>query len=317
MSAWPNPDKPGFPLNPERDGWHWLMSLEEKEARPYSWTAGGEDIVGQYQSMWWGTKWSLPDLLAKDGWRYLGPCHTPADLAAARAEGAEAMREAIRTSIRDRVWPPTASAAYVSGFNEGILAALKIVREQPTPAADALASQHLDDAAVDRMAVEMKRKLAKARAKGQNGWDDPSLCSVPFLADMLISHCAKSNTDNMIDLANLAMMLHLRGATTEVADALARRDDGWQPIETAPRDGTPVDLWLSPYTGGQRRIAGMWWVNSAAEETAPGYWRGDLPRDRLVWRGDGGEHSARYTHWRPVPMPPALRARAGGEERQG
>ncbi|MGS3215616.1 hypothetical protein [Aeromonas caviae] len=73
-------------------------------------------------------------------------------------------------------------------------------------------SKHTDDYAVERFAIAMKAKLADARAKGRGGWDDPSSCSVEHLAELLIGHIGKGNPGNFEDIANLAMMLHQRGA---------------------------------------------------------------------------------------------------------
>jgi len=55
----------------------------------------------------------------------------------------------------------------------------------------------------------------------------------------------------------------------------------WQPIETAPKDGTIVDVWHDQYG----RIVDTWWDDCWA------------PWDR---EGDT-EH---FTHWMPVPEPP-------------
>jgi hypothetical protein len=69
--------------------------------------------------------------------------------------------------------------------------------------------QHSDDAAVDRFAMAMKEKLAKARAKGRSGWDDPEKCKVEYLSQLLHEHVAKGDP---VDVSNLAMMLHQRGS---------------------------------------------------------------------------------------------------------
>jgi len=66
---------------------------------------------------------------------------------------------------------------------------------------------HSDDLAVDRFAVAMKAKLAKKRAEGRSGWDDPRQCSCEFLAELLLDHIPKGDP---VDIANLAMMLHQR-----------------------------------------------------------------------------------------------------------
>lgn len=72
----------------------------------------------------------------------------------------------------------------------------------------------------------------------------------------------------------------------------------WQPIETAPKDGTPVDLWCCPpshalSTGGGRTpdcwfSNGTWWEWCEVDA-------GDDQCRRAV-------HNA--THWMPLPEPP-------------
>jgi hypothetical protein len=56
----------------------------------------------------------------------------------------------------------------------------------------------------------------------------------------------------------------------------------WQPIETAPRDGTEILVW-----GGGHDVASVWWQDG----------------DEDVWfNGDVIVHP---THWMPLPKPPA------------
>ena len=51
-------------------------------------------------------------------------------------------------------------------------------------------------------------KLAKKRAEGRGGWDDPAQCKVEDLARMLVEHLPKGDP---VDVANFCMMLHQRG----------------------------------------------------------------------------------------------------------
>jgi hypothetical protein len=64
-NSWPDPELPGVPLNPEKDGWHWV---------------GGEPIFWQSD----GEQWLVYDCYFQ--WKecghkeYLGPCLTPAEV---------------------------------------------------------------------------------------------------------------------------------------------------------------------------------------------------------------------------------------------
>lgn len=63
----------------------------------------------------------------------------------------------------------------------------------------------------------------------------------------------------------------------------------WQPISTAPRDGTEVLLAVPAYGRGPERVVSFgWWEDGA-------------------WR-DAGYENELYspTHWTPVPAPPQL-----------
>jgi len=69
-------------------------------------------------------------------------------------------------------------------------------------------NQHPDDEAVDRFAAAMHAKMAQARAKGREGWDDPERCSVARLVMLFVRSVLAGD---IIDSANYGMMLHLRG----------------------------------------------------------------------------------------------------------
>lgn len=84
-----------------------------------------------------------------------------------------------------------------------------------------------DDLAVDAFAAAMKAKLAKKRAEGRGGWDDPTVCSVAFLAQMLHSHIIKGDP---VDVANFAMMLWHRGAGTNTLTV----PEGWKLVPMEP-----------------------------------------------------------------------------------
>jgi len=106
MSGWPNPDKPGVPLNSERDGWHWL-SWQGGDPRAWEWDAetcpfGDGRAPGSwrhYDALQYGARViKTPHMLARASWTYIGPCPTPAEADALRAENAR-LREALEKAV--------------------------------------------------------------------------------------------------------------------------------------------------------------------------------------------------------------------------
>lgn len=73
----------------------------------------------------------------------------------------------------------------------------------------------------------------------------------------------------------------------------------WQPIETAPKDGTRIMLWEQysdvPFVG--------WWLDrgwtvSHEHVDAEGGWEGAIVVDAI--------HQEMITHWMPLPIPPQV-----------
>jgi hypothetical protein len=98
----------------------------------------------------------------------------------------------------------------------------------------------------------------------------------------------------------------LAAAASLAALAQAPVAQGWQPIETAPKDGTEVLLWLQPpYNSIEKaRWFDLW-----------GNWQiGEFPEDSDEYCGIG---SALPTHWMPIPTPPVIAHSADKESGNG
>jgi len=80
---------------------------------------------------------------------------------------------------------------------------------------------------------------------------------------------------------NLNWFRNLKAWSEQLRNNSSMND--WRAIETAPRDGTPVDLW---HKDGFR-LTDEWWV----EEDGEAYWVGSLLDDSA------------FTHWKPVTSP--------------
>lgn len=70
MRPWPNPERPGEPLNPEKGGWHWLDNNRGQrfpmqwQAKPGYWIQDGDELLSVYpEDAMWMT--------------YLAPCPFP------------------------------------------------------------------------------------------------------------------------------------------------------------------------------------------------------------------------------------------------
>jgi hypothetical protein len=74
----------------------------------------------------------------------------------------------------------------------------------------------------------------------------------------------------------------------------------WQPIETAPKDGTNVLLLLA----SGRRTVGGWEAQKYYLKPVP-YWRTEFG----YLAGVKWDRDNQPTHWMPLPDPPAARAR--------
>lgn len=68
--------------------------------------------------------------------------------------------------------------------------------------------------------------------------------------------------------------------------------DGWQPIETAPKDGTEVDLWVEPVSDAPAEFRAQNWPRRVANTYYSNY----------HWLA--AEWPWEPTHWRPLPTPP-------------
>lgn len=65
----------------------------------------------------------------------------------------------------------------------------------------------------------------------------------------------------------------------------------WQPIETAPKDGSDIILWWQDRSGGvPRAIQGQWYVAKDLEE----FW----------WSCPSMPIGFEPTHWMALPAPP-------------
>jgi hypothetical protein len=73
----------------------------------------------------------------------------------------------------------------------------------------------------------------------------------------------------------------------------------WQPIETAPKDGTRVILFRPTARSWAQIITGKFNLDIYASKMRP-YWDTDI----AILEGKSATRSNAPTHWMPLPEPP-------------
>lgn len=100
--------------------------------------------------------------------------------------------------------------------------------------------------------------------------------------------CVKDQT-KLREIARAAI-----DALTAISPITTGVSEAWQPIETAPKDGTKIDVW----TRDGERWPEVWW--SVKKSDWMHWWLGDFDSMGETRLGE------RLTHWRPLPEPPAM-----------
>lgn len=93
-NTWPDPARPGVPMNPEQDGWHWLKRISNGWETLAKWD---NDWNGN-DDFWWNLPgYSDPERVAKSFY-YLGPVLLPDEAAALQKRCEEADRTALQAA---------------------------------------------------------------------------------------------------------------------------------------------------------------------------------------------------------------------------
>lgn len=153
----------GRPEHPERDGWHWL------DEHPHFWRANGSEWLTNHETL----QTQTPFDVASEGWTYLGPCLTPADVAAriaeAEAAGWAACKKAAVLAARQAPIPEDSGHIEAYGRLAGCLESAFAIDSLPDLAPMALARAIAEAVAQEREACAL---VALERDDGMAVWPD-------------------------------------------------------------------------------------------------------------------------------------------------
>jgi hypothetical protein len=144
-ASWPDPSRPGVPLNPERDGWHWLIFSNGE--RVCCWWHSAANGWNSSDDPSGACDYYLPEQAAQD---HVGcePCLLPSEVAAREAAAAIAMQVAAAAAYAARLWRMDEDAIP------------EAIRALPLPAPDALARALAD---AERRGMERAAALIEAQ----------------------------------------------------------------------------------------------------------------------------------------------------------
>jgi hypothetical protein len=107
--------------------------------------------------------------------------------------------------------------------------------------------------------------------------------------------------DDLIELIKSGYALDVSAETIVDKLLAAQQDGGWQPIETAPKDGTWVDLWVRDWNDNGKRIPFCIWDDDKWLTSVFPNDYGPLSECVNTFVKDD---EWKPTHWRPIPAPP-------------
>ena len=79
----------------------------------------------------------------------------------------------------------------------------------------------------------------------------------------------------------------------------------WQPIETAPKDGTLIDLWHTEGGAFGSRIADAYWAEGRFRDGGYNRWEAGWAAPLHGMCCEDGLVHGKVTHWRALPEAPA------------
>ncbi|WP_139798170.1 hypothetical protein [Fulvimarina manganoxydans] len=118
----------------------------------------------------------------------------------------------------------------------------------------------------------------------------------------------------------------LIGDTQTGLPVTGESQDGWHPIETAPKDGTWIEAYRPPLAKGRwQTLVICRWYEWPDGDPDPGWYFPDEPEhdfttaegirvaEHVMFGGDAGyNRSNHFTHWRHLPTPPSPAKREEG-----
>ncbi len=247
------------------DGWHWVEAPSIKMI---------------FVRRWWRARgewcWADMDERTLRSFRYHSPVATPAEVAALRTERDAAVENAamyFRVGSEELAAMTAERNALRAGLQRCEDACFDVQRDNATLRARvAVTAEPMSEHDWDKLAAWAEAAAARVA--------NPQSAEVLRQQAAALRHGAQ--------LAATVAAWNLRALPIPDAPASA-----WQPIETAPRDGTRIFL-AGCARGPSVRVG--WWGTGRFLGAKRGY--------EPTWAASSSDYDFGPTHWQPLPQPP-------------
>jgi hypothetical protein len=158
--GWIDAARPGYPANPDAESWHWLRRKGSSTAEAWLWT-DADCCEGEFE--WSTDHYGYPEDVARY-FDYLGPCQTPAEVAALVEAARREEREACEAGVSHRAklarnMQETARGKEEAAYWQNRASALELGAAAIRARGDAIPGEYQSEA--ERERVELFNRLGR------------------------------------------------------------------------------------------------------------------------------------------------------------
>ncbi len=127
-NGWPDAERPGVPINPERDAFHWIRRKGSQWHEAWRWDPDADGCGTEYSGAWAEADGDGVPLEMARWYEYAGPCLTPAEVAALVEAARREEREACAALCEEGASLCPDDQDFNVGFANGCLDSARSIR---------------------------------------------------------------------------------------------------------------------------------------------------------------------------------------------